>query len=140
MKYIQSTGQLFDRNGKLLGTGWAGNGLGKNNPSMQNVHDTGPLPCGWYIIGAPVNSAETGIFTLPLTPYSENEMYGRSDFKIHGHTVTFDKDGFTEINGKKEPISKGCIIQEHDVRVIIWNLASNKDINIFDNELEVTKN
>jgi hypothetical protein len=137
MQYKQSTGQIFDRHGKLLGTGWSGNGSGKNNPKMQDVHNVGCLCRGWYIIGAPVNSSHTGNFTLQLTPYSDNEMFGRSEFKIHGSALGVDKDGFVTVNGKKYPVSEGCIIMSYDVRVIIWQIASSEDINILDNELEV---
>lgn len=130
MKYKQSTGQIYDQKGNLLGTGWAGNGAGKNNPSMQDVHSVGPIPQGWYIIGEPYDSPHTGQFTLPLTPYQDNEMFGRDSFKIHGSAPNVDKDGF--ITGTKNPVSEGCIIQPRDVREKINNLRL-----ALDNELEV---
>jgi hypothetical protein len=84
MTYEQQTGRFYSDSGWLFGTGFAGNGEGKNNPSMQHIKNKGPLPCGSYKIGKPYDSPHTGPFTIPLEPFPENEMYGRSDFKIHG--------------------------------------------------------
>jgi Protein of unknown function (DUF2778) len=137
MQYKQSTGQFFDRHGKLLGTGWAGNGKGKNNPLMQETHNVGPLCRGWYIIEKPYDSPHTGPFTLTLTPYSDTELFGRSEFKIHGSAANVDKDGFITVSGKKQPVSEGCIIQERAVRENIWKIVSSEDINIMDKDLEV---
>jgi hypothetical protein len=135
MQYKQLTGQLFSKNKVLLGTGWSGNGVGKNNPKMQNVKNVGCLPQGWYKIGAPYDSPHTGALTLPLEPYSDNEMFGRSNFKIHGSAPNVDSNGF--ISGTTTPVSEGCIIMPHDVRVMINNLTITEDINNLDNELEV---
>lgn len=84
LTYKQKTGELFDADNKLIGKGYAGAGVGKNNPNMEDVKNVGPLPKGIYHIGEPYDSLHTGQFTLSLIPDPSNKMYGRSDFKIHG--------------------------------------------------------
>ena len=44
LQYSQSTGALTDAVKGVVAQGWAGNGEGKNNPEMQEVHSVGPLP------------------------------------------------------------------------------------------------
>lgn len=82
--YKQSTGQLFDGDGYLVATGYAGKGSCKNSPTAQSVKDFGPLPQGFYTIEAPVNHPVVGKFALPLIPDESNEMYGRMGFFMHG--------------------------------------------------------
>ena len=99
MKYEIPTGKLFDENG-LIGTGWAGQLAGKNNPAMQNVSKVGPLPMGTYWVGDPITHPRLGALGFPLTPDPANEMFSRADFYIHG------------ANRKTPSISsEGCIIQ-----------------------------
>jgi len=76
---------------------------------MENIKMVGPLPKGIYYIGEPYDSPYIGPFTLPLTPDSSNEMYGRSDFKIHGDSIS-------------EPgtASNGCIVLSRDIRIMIF--------------------
>lgn len=104
-KYSQTTGRLETPEGKLACIGYAGNGLGKNNPKMQHMESIGPLPRGFYKIGLPYESRQVGPFALPLTPFPENKMYGRGAFRIHGDSI-------------KHPgtASKGCIIAPRKVR------------------------
>lgn len=52
MTYRQSTGELLDANGVVIGVGYSGSPAGKNNPAMQNVVDVGPIPQGTYHVGA----------------------------------------------------------------------------------------
>lgn len=115
--YEQKTGKLF-HNDDYIVTGYAGYGQGKNNPEFQSVRDIGPLPKGLYNIGAPYNSARTGGYTLTLTPDNHNEMFGRSDFRIHGDAM--------KVPGTA---SHGCIVVPLEIRHQIW--ASN------DRELKV---
>jgi len=110
MIYSQSTGDLFNADGSLIGTGYAGNNQWKNDPASQNVKDHGPLPQGWYTIGSPYSSPQTGPFTLPLTPDPSNEMFDREGFKIHGDNVS--DPGFG---------SDGCIVMTPEIRHAIWN-------------------
>lgn len=103
--YEQNSGKMSDPNGKLLAVGYAGRGDGKNNPAMQDVKDIGPLPCGLYSIGEPVNTLTHGPFVLWLEPDPANQMFGRSAFGIHGDSVV-------------EPgsASEGCVIMPRFAR------------------------
>jgi|YelNatPaOPRAMG01_1025707.scaffolds.fasta_scaffold90901_3 hypothetical protein len=105
MIYSQSTGILKKDNGEILGQGYSGHGVGKNNPEMQSVKNVGPIPEGNYQLGKPFNSDHTGDYSIPLIPDPENEMYGRSQFLCHGD----DREHPGEA-------SLGCIIQSRLVR------------------------
>lgn len=108
--YEQRTGRWFAQDGTLLGTGWAGQGAGKNNPAMQNVAKTGPLPCGVYTIEQPHDDPHTGKYTMNLIPDPANEMFGRSAFRIHGIAESHP-----------ELSSEGCVVQIRTVREKIWS-------------------
>ena len=103
--YEQQTGRMVctdNKTGKMVVNrmGYAGHGRGKNNSSMQNISNTGPLPQGKYDIEAPAfMHPHTGPLSLRLDPDNGNEMFGRSGFLIHG-------------DSKKRPgeASNGCII------------------------------
>ncbi len=113
--YEQRSGRLFHEGKELIGKGYAGMGEGKNNPEMQSVHNIGPLPRGIYWINPPMDTEQHGPFVLWLTPEPTNEMYGRSDFGIHG-------------DSKAHPgqASQGCIVLSRDVREQIWNSGDRK--------------
>lgn len=99
------------RDGVPAGTCYSGYETGKNNPGMQQVPDTGPVPQGLYSIGAPqcVESAGPhGPFILPLMPDPANAMFGRSGFLIHGDSIA--RPGFA---------SRGCIIADRLIREAI---------------------
>ena len=117
--YEQLTGRIL-QDDRLVGVGYAGSPAGKNNPDMQNVAVTGPLPRGTYTICAPQNSPHTGPFTLDLTPDPDNEMFGRSEFRIHGDNVEHPGTA-----------SEGCIIMARAIREQIWTSG--------DHELEVVR-
>lgn len=108
--YIQETGEMIRPDGVVAGVGYSGFDSGKNNPTLQNVENTGPIPQGVYRIGHPYDSNEHGPFVLPLTPDSANEMWGRGGFLIHGDSV--QRPGLA---------SKGCIIQGRITRDVIDN-------------------
>lgn len=106
-RYEQKTGNIFFGN-TWLGTCYSGAGEGKNNPAMQNIHNVGPIPCGMYTIGKAYGSTKTGPLTIELTPDASNEMFGRSEFRIHGDNKA--------MNGTA---SEGCIIASLGIRVRI---------------------
>ena len=108
--YSQKSGRLVYDN-ELVGTGYSGNGAGLNNPAMQDTHDVGPIPAGFYTITSPYNSMHSP-YTLGLQPFGENEMYGRTDFLIHGDLI--DAPG-------KHLASLGCVIMPRWVRETVWN-------------------
>lgn len=104
ISFSQTTGQYsFHGEGQdfVIGNGWAGRGAGKNNHEMQAVRETGPLPCGWYSIGAPENHPTVGPYALRLTPLPETQMFGRDGFLVHGAAKDPQKYGQE---------SKGCPI------------------------------
>ena len=106
--YEQKTGKL-SHNGEVVATGYAGGDcgrspVGKNNPAYQNVPKVGPLPVGKYTFGTPVPQSHLGPFAIPLIPDPANEMFGRSDFYVHGDTTPSGN------------ASEGCIIVPRSVR------------------------
>lgn len=114
---MQSTGELFDTAGELIGTGYSGKGEGLNNPAMENVMDVGPLPAGGYTIKAPINTVKHGPYFLPLVPDSGNEMYDREDFGIHGDEI---------LHPNQHLASEGCLIQVRIVRERIWDSVDHR--------------
>lgn len=114
--YSQSTGQMFNPDGSLLATGYAGHGPGVNNPAMQYVSGIGPLCQGTYTIGAPIDPPDhLGVLAMPLTPTPDTDTQGRFAFHIHG-----DFEGDTN-----REASEGCIILDHDSRATI-NASDDK--------------
>lgn len=81
--YVQKTGQIL-HNDIEEGHGYSGYGIGKNAPIMQSVKGIGPLPCGFYVMGQPIDHPHLGPFAIPLIPDPTNEMFGRDDFFVHG--------------------------------------------------------
>lgn len=111
--YEQSTGELRDAEGNLIGIGYSGNGRGLNNPEMQNAPMYGPIPQGLYEIGAASTHPKLGVLAMTLTPCEEQQTFGRSGFFIHGDNQAMNHSA-----------SEGCIILPHSARVAI---ARNKD-------------
>lgn len=125
--YEQATGRWYGGNDILMGAGYAGGDCGNdlagvNNPAVEDIPNVGPLPCGWYKIGAPYNHPKCGEFFIPLTPQPGNEMFGRGGFGVHGDL-------------KSSPgackASDGCIILALGVRqAIAANLAIDDDLKV----------
>ena len=107
--YEQSSGNMINPLGELVSVGYSGSPQGKNNTLMQAVHNVGPIPLGSYTIEAPVDSPKHGPYALALMPDSMNEMFGRSEFLIHGDKINAPGTA-----------SEGCIIMDHSTRVLIW--------------------
>ena len=102
--YEQLTGKVL-LEGRVIGVGYSGHAEGKNNPLMQDKPDIGPIPRGWYTMGALFYSSSHGPDVIRLTPDGSNEMFGRSGFLIHGDKI-----------GAPGEASLGCIIQQRIVR------------------------
>ncbi len=126
----QRTGELL-RDGKIVATGYAGAGTGKNNPldlsfsmpdraELEATHNVGPIPRGRWQICAPVETH--GGFALPLLPMPGTETLGRGHFLIHGDMADPRLRGTASL---------GCIILAREIRIAIW--ASG------DHELEVVE-
>jgi hypothetical protein len=113
------SGSLYDPQSNFLTRGYAGGNCGRNpegvnNPDLCNVRDVGPLPPGDYTIGAPVEHPKLGPFALPLTPAATNEMFGRSDFFMHGDNPA-----------ENESASEGCPVVRRPTRETV-NESSDK--------------
>lgn len=113
--YEQSTGKLYDPFYNLVGAGYSGLGLDKNNPSDESVKDKGPIPVGLYTIEAPINSVVHGRYAMHLDPDPSNEMFGRDMFLIHGDSITDPGSA-----------SEGCIIMGYQIRVKIWESGDHR--------------
>lgn len=102
-KYSQSRGQLT-WNGQVISVGYSGRGPGRNNPQMEHLRNTGPIPRGQYGIGPARTHATKGPVTMALTPVGHTAR-GRTAFLIHGDSRNHPGDA-----------SEGCIILSLDVR------------------------
>lgn len=115
--YSQSSGQLSctDGNGKTVveTQGYSGRGEHKNAPASQSRKNLGPIPQGSYTIG-PVGGSK-GPWTIALIPDTENEMFGRHSFLIHGDSRTDPGNA-----------SEGCIVVGPDARRTIAESRSSK--------------
>lgn len=100
---------MFDPTGALSGIGYSGFANGKNNPVLQDIHNTGPIPVGVYTLKPPIDSPMHGDYAIPLEPVVTNQMFGRSLFLIHGDSRVHPGDA-----------SRGCIIVAYKVRVAMW--------------------
>ena len=112
-QYDQSSGEL-KHNGVLVAKGYSGAGAGKNNPAMEGVRATGPIPTGRWFIRAPYNSKAVGPYVLPVWADDGklDDVHARtkrSAFRIHGDSIRAPGTA-----------SKGCIIVSRPVRERIW--------------------
>lgn len=107
--YIQQNGRLYGPTGKLVGIGYSGRGAGLNNPAADMIHRVGPIPCGTYTIGAPLDPPDhLGPLAMPLTPGAGNVMFGRSGFYVHGDNAALNHTA-----------SDGCVILPRGFRQMI---------------------
>ena len=108
--FEQATGWWIDPTGKVIfKAGYAGSGVGKNNPAMQDVKNIGPLPRGFYTAEPPADDAKVGKFAMRLTPSPENQMFGRADMFMHGDSETDPGNA-----------SEGCIVLPRALREKFW--------------------
>jgi len=107
LNFSQTTGAITKDDGRWIATGWAGRGLGKNNPEDQGIRNTGPLPRGVYAVGSWGDHPVVGPNSAALTAIS-GETYGRSGFYIHGPgTADYGQE------------SKGCIVIPRGMRLMV---------------------
>lgn len=120
--YEQSTGLLYlvdPEDGRaLVARGYAGKGVGINEPSFEERVAEGPIPRGMWRIYPPVQHERLGPVSLPLAWIGETKESwvagnGRSGFYIHGDN--------RHANGTA---SSGCIILDRTVREWIAKLRS----------------
>lgn len=109
--YEQKTGILrFGE--KQIAQGYSGHDVGRNNPSMEDVRSTGPIPRGEYEIGPMYDTKSMGPHVMPVTPVGHNAL-GRSGFFIHGDNSTNDA-------------SHGCIILPRAIRDFVATSGDKK--------------
>jgi len=108
--YNQKTGILTDAAGEVIGHGYSGFNVGKNNPDWQGIADTGPIPRGVWSIGEAFNSPDHGPLAIHLAPIAGTCTFGRSGFLMHGDSLTHP--GYA---------SRGCIIMPHTTRELVAN-------------------
>lgn len=106
-RYVQQTGDLYDPQGRLLARGYSGNGEGLNNPAMEAVRDTGPIPRGEWMIGPAYTHGRLGPVAMRLQPYG-HKAHGRTAFFIHGDNGLGNRSA-----------SHGCIILGPNVRRVV---------------------
>lgn len=136
LTYYQKTGRLYGFDDNLNKTvidhkGYSGYMEGKNNPSMQNERNVGPIPRGKWNVGNAYNSNATGPATIILTPQEEGgpdlkALNRNNDFRIHG-----DK--------KNDPgnASHGCIIMPRSVRDVIINNKDGAELEVLEDEPKI---
>lgn len=114
-KYEQVSGKLFSQAGTCVAAGYSGFGKGMNNPALQNIANVGPIPVGFYNILEPRDTEDHGPYVMPLEPFKENQMFGRSGFLCHG-------------DSKEHPgmASHGCTIFPRVIRELVWNSADHQ--------------
>jgi len=107
--YQQSTGNLTDWFGSVLGQGYSGNGSDLDNPAAEGVIGHGPIPQGFWTIGPFETYPHLGEIVAPLMPCEGNTMDGREGgFFIHGDNQAMDHTA-----------SDGCIILSRPLRIAI---------------------
>jgi hypothetical protein len=103
--YNSSNGSLA-HNGALVGTGYSGINEGLNNPTLQNEHDIGPIPQGYWTVGDFFDDpGGKGPIVCHLTPAEDTDAFGRGGFMIHGDNSEADHTA-----------SHGCIILQRAFR------------------------
>ena len=92
---------------RMSGVGYSGRGAGRNNPSLENIQNIGPIPRGRYRIGPQYTHQSKGPVTMTLTPVG-HAARGRTHFLIHGDSINHPGDA-----------SEGCIVLSRPVRQVI---------------------
>jgi hypothetical protein len=112
--YAQRTGDLC-RDGIFLCRGYSGFEEGKNNPAMEGVHDTGPIPCGQWLMESISDTKTHGPRVIRLIPVAPVHTYGRDGFLIHGDSIAAPGTA-----------SHGCIIIGRLHREQVWGTGDHE--------------
>lgn len=99
----------------LVGMGYSGHMAFANKPDKQQVAGSGPIPRGMYRTSLGIDHPRLGKQAIRLTPASASEVFGRSDFWVHGDNSKGDRSA-----------SRGCIILSRTARDWI-NAATRSD-------------
>ncbi len=112
--YSQGGGEL-KRDGKTRGVGYSGHSQGKNNPLMQSIKNTGPIPRGLWHVGPPKDTNIHGPYVLRLTPDKFTNCFARSGFLVHGDSKV-----------RPGEASHGCIILSRSLREELWESGDHE--------------
>jgi len=115
--YSQTSGILTSPDKKTWQC-YAGNGVAKNNPAMQDQHNHGPLPRGLYKFEKPEQGTHLGPNAIPLTPDAKNQMFGRGSFFVHADSIKHPGEA-----------SEGCIVAPSAARIAII-LSNDKTLQV----------
>lgn len=125
--YVQSTGELYNDSGELIGKGYSGHPPHRNDPSAEGLRGVGPIPFGTYNITAMELVTDThGPFVLVLSPDGLTQQRIREldrdpdSFRIHGDEIK--NPGFA---------SEGCIIMPRVTREALWQ-GSDHIVDVID--------
>lgn len=93
LTYNRITGNL-SRDGQRIGKCYSGRGIGLDNPAMENVPNTGPLPGGEYVLRRltpdEIAQAHEGPDVYDLIPDALTKTYGRAGFRLHWDNIKQD--------------------------------------------------
>ena len=113
-----TTGKWYLSNGTLFDVGYAGHGVGLNNPNAVGMKGVGPAPPGVYNAVEMIEQhPHLGAYAIHLEPDTNTRAYilllGRDadSFFIHGDEV--DHVG-------EHLASDGCLIHSRTSRVEFW--------------------
>ncbi len=116
----QGAGTL-SRDGQVVARGYSGRGPGLNNPAMQNVPRTGPIPRGRWKLMNVYASTSVGPYTITLWRLDDvrlddvDQFTGRGAFRIHGDNRQLNRSA-----------SEGCIILPRAVREQMWTSGDHE--------------
>lgn len=105
IQYQQSTGKVWIKGVLQSTVGYAGHGLGLNNPDMEDAVGIGPLPKGLWRITTWVDHPHLGRMVSHLLPIQVPFEYHRSGFFIHGDNKL-----------RNHTASDGCIVMDYNLR------------------------
>lgn len=103
--YNSRTGSVFHPLIGIIGKGYSGTDVGRDNPEAENLREVGAIPRGKWRIGLAYTHNKLGVLCMNLAPIGHN-AFGRSSFRIHG-------------DNKKNDASTGCIILNRKIRQMI---------------------
>lgn len=106
LTYDQRSGVL-SLDGHEWGAGYSGSGIGKNNASMEDMPNVGPIPKGKYAIGDWHDNITKGPVVCRLIQIG-HDAHGRTAFMIHGDSREHPGEA-----------SQGCIVLPKAVRARI---------------------
>lgn len=104
--FSTESGRFWAKDGTQLTIGYSGTAEGRNNPSLEDKPNLGPIPRGVYTIGPVYTHELLGPLVMDLIPEPDTKTFGRSLFRIHGNNLENDA-------------SHGCVILNKQTRFLV---------------------